>query len=40
MDIVGYTPQEFRDIEKHSAIMAYAKKHGKWIYPKRQRIGK
>ena len=32
MDIIGYTPREFSNIEKHSAIMAYAKKHGKWIY--------
>jgi len=32
MDIIGYTPQEFRHIEKHSAIMAKAKKDGKWIY--------
>lgn len=34
MDIVGYTPKEFSDIEKYSAIMAYAKKYGKWIYRK------
>ncbi|MFH1838082.1 MAG: nucleotidyltransferase domain-containing protein [Candidatus Kuenenbacteria bacterium] len=32
IDIIGYTPKEFFDIEKHSAIMAKAKKHGKWIY--------
>ena len=32
MDIVGYTPQEFATIEKESAIMAQAKKKGKWIY--------
>lgn len=32
MDIIGYTPSEFRHIEKHSAIMAKAKKDGKWIY--------
>lgn len=32
MDVFGYTPQEFRDIDKESAIMTYAKKHGKWIY--------
>lgn len=32
MDLVGYTPKEFANIEKYSAIMAYAKKHGKWIY--------
>ncbi|OGF42259.1 hypothetical protein A2555_03285 [Candidatus Falkowbacteria bacterium RIFOXYD2_FULL_39_16] len=34
MDVFGYTPSEFRDIEKHSAIMAVAKKRGKWIYQK------
>jgi len=34
MDIIGYTPSEFRDIEKHSAIMVVAKKRGKWIYQK------
>lgn len=32
MDIIGYTPKEFSQIEKHSAIMSCAKKHGKWIY--------
>lgn len=32
MDIIGYTPKEFAEIEKHSAIMAKAKKDGKWIY--------
>ncbi len=32
MDVIGYTPREFADIEKHSAIMAKAKKDGKWIY--------
>lgn len=32
MDVVGYTPKEFSDIEKHSAIMAHAKKHGRWLY--------
>ncbi|MFH1187502.1 MAG: nucleotidyltransferase domain-containing protein [bacterium] len=32
MDIIGYTPKEFSTIEKHSAIMAYAKKRGKWLY--------
>ncbi|MDP2951438.1 MAG: nucleotidyltransferase domain-containing protein [bacterium] len=31
MDVVGYTPEEFADIENHSAIMAKAKKQGKWI---------
>lgn len=34
MDIIGYTPKEFTHIEKHSAIMARAKKYGKWIYQK------
>ncbi|MEK9129845.1 MAG: nucleotidyltransferase domain-containing protein [Patescibacteria group bacterium] len=33
MDIIGYTPKEFTHIEKYSAIMAKAKKDGKWIYP-------
>jgi len=32
MDIIGYTPKEFNQIERHSAIMAIAKKKGKWIY--------
>lgn len=32
MDVIGYTPQEFADIEHHSAIIAKAKKEGKWIY--------
>lgn len=32
MDVIGYTPKEFSQIEKHSAIMAKAKKDGKWIY--------
>jgi predicted nucleotidyltransferase len=32
MDVIGYTPREFANIEKHSAIMAKAKKDGKWIY--------
>lgn len=31
MDIIGYTPREFRYIDKHSAVMANIKKHGKWI---------
>jgi len=34
MDIIGYTPEEFKKIEESSATMAYAKKHGKWIYKK------
>lgn len=32
MDIIGYTPREFNNLEKHSAIGAIAKKKGKWIY--------
>lgn len=32
MDVIGYTPFEFRNIEKKSAIMAMAKRNGKWIY--------
>lgn len=32
MDVVGYTPQEFTDIETRSAIMAKAKREGRWIY--------
>lgn len=35
MDIIGYTPKEFASIEKHSAIMAKAKRDGKWLYQKR-----
>jgi len=35
MDVIGYTPQEFSHIEDHSAIMAHAKKHGKWIYKRK-----
>lgn len=31
MDIIGYTPEEFAEIEKHSAIMAQAKRKGKWL---------
>ena len=31
MDVIGYTPEEFADIENHSAIMAKAKKQGKWL---------
>lgn len=31
MDVIGYTPKEFADIEKHSVIMAKAKKEGKWL---------
>lgn len=32
MDVVGYTPEEFDTIEQHSAIMAQAKKKGKWLF--------
>ncbi len=32
MDIIGYTPREFNNLEKHSAIGAIAKKKGKWLY--------
>ncbi|MEK9165527.1 MAG: nucleotidyltransferase domain-containing protein [Patescibacteria group bacterium] len=32
MDVIGYTPEEFERIEEESAIMSYAKKHGKWLY--------
>lgn len=32
MDIIGYTPQEFKSLEKYSAIGAIAKKKGKWLY--------
>ncbi|MBI4652738.1 nucleotidyltransferase domain-containing protein [Candidatus Kuenenbacteria bacterium] len=32
MDVIGYTPKEFQDIEKHSMIMTKAKRDGKWIY--------
>jgi len=31
MDIFGYTPEEFANIEKESAVMGYAKKHGQWL---------
>lgn len=37
MDIIGYTPKEFDEIEKHSAIMTKAKKDGKWIYRSRSK---
>jgi predicted nucleotidyltransferase len=32
MDVIGYTPKEFSEIEKNSAIGTLAKKKGKWIY--------
>lgn len=31
MDVIGYTPDEFADIEQHSTIMARAKKDGVWL---------
>lgn len=34
MDIIGYTPKEFSDIENKSAIMEKAKKDGIWLYKK------
>lgn len=33
MDVFGYTPKEFARAEEESAILTYAKKHGKWLYP-------
>lgn len=32
MDIFGYTPEEFEEIDKESIIMRQAKKEGKMIY--------
>lgn len=32
MDILGYTPEEFKDIDKESIIMRQAKKEGRMIY--------
>lgn len=32
MDAIGYTPEEFENIEDQSAIMAQAKKKGRWLY--------
>ncbi len=32
MDIIGYTPKEFKNIGKESIIMRQAKKEGKMIY--------
>lgn len=32
MDIFGYTPEEFKEIDKESIIMKEAKKEGKMIY--------
>jgi uncharacterized protein len=34
LDIIGYTPKEYSEIEKYSATMAYAKKHGQIIFKK------
>lgn len=38
MDIIGYTPKEFSQIEKYSAIMSKAKQKGKWIYRKEKSL--
>jgi len=32
MDIIGYTPQEFENIEKESIVMRRAKREGKMVY--------
>lgn len=32
MDIFGYTPEEFEEIDKESIVMRQAKKEGKMIY--------
>ncbi|MCK4859896.1 MAG: nucleotidyltransferase domain-containing protein [Candidatus Omnitrophica bacterium] len=32
MDIFGYTPEEFKNIDKESIVMRRAKKEGKMIY--------
>lgn len=32
MDVIGYTPSEFRAIEKESAIAGFAKKHGRVVF--------
>lgn len=32
MDIFGYTPEEFKTIDKESSIMRQAKREGKIIY--------
>lgn len=32
MDIIGYTPEEFKEIDKESIIMRQAKREGKMIY--------
>ncbi|MBU4331732.1 nucleotidyltransferase domain-containing protein [Patescibacteria group bacterium] len=33
MDVIGYTPKEFAQAEKFSAILTQAKNKGRWIYP-------
>jgi predicted nucleotidyltransferase len=33
MDIIGYTPEEFKNISKESIIMRKAIKEGKIVYP-------
>lgn len=35
MDIIGYTPNEFENIDKESVIMRRAKKEGKMIFSER-----
>lgn len=35
MDIIGYTPKEFAEIDKESVIMKQAKKEGKMIFENR-----
>lgn len=35
MDIIGYTPNEFENIDKESVIMRQAKKEGKMIFSER-----
>lgn len=37
MDVIGYTPKEFGQIERHSAIIARAKQKGKWLLPVKQK---
>lgn len=35
MDIIGYTPEEFAEIDKESIIMRQAKKEGKMVFEKK-----
>lgn len=35
MDIIGYTPEEFKNIDKESIIMRRAKREGKMIYSRK-----